>query len=30
MLDQVIVSDGLVKSTRGLFTDIKDFRIFNA
>jgi endonuclease/exonuclease/phosphatase family metal-dependent hydrolase len=29
MLDQVIVSDGLLKSTRGLFTDIKDFRIFN-
>ncbi|MCX6260826.1 MAG: hypothetical protein NTY95_08310 [Bacteroidia bacterium] len=30
MLDQVIVSDGLLKSTRGLFTDKKDFRIFNA
>ena len=29
MLDQVIVSDRLLKSTRGLFTDIKDFRIFN-
>jgi hypothetical protein len=29
MLDQVIVSDGLVKSRRGLFADIKDFRIFN-
>jgi hypothetical protein len=28
MLDQVIVSDGLVKSSSGLFTDAKDFRIF--
>jgi hypothetical protein len=29
MLDQIIISDGLRNSRRGLFTDIKDFRIFN-
>jgi hypothetical protein len=29
MLDQVIVTDGLLKSSRGLFTDKKNFRIFN-
>lgn len=28
MLDQVIVSEGLFKCSKGLFTDIKNFRIF--
>jgi endonuclease/exonuclease/phosphatase family metal-dependent hydrolase len=28
MLDQVIVSEGLFKCNKGLFTDIKNFRIF--
>jgi predicted extracellular nuclease len=28
MLDQIIVSDGLINCKQGLFTDIKDFRIF--
>ena len=28
MLDQVIVSEGLLNCTKGLFTEIKNFRIF--
>jgi hypothetical protein len=28
MLDQIIVSEGLLNCVQGLFTDIKDFRIF--
>jgi predicted extracellular nuclease len=28
MLDQIIVSEGLINCTKGLFADIKEFRIF--
>jgi hypothetical protein len=28
MLDQIIVSDGLISGRKGLFTETKDFRIF--